>query len=188
MTRSAVRRRIVLAGLFALPGAARALDVCVATPRDALGPFYVPNAPAQADLCAGAKGARLTVEGTVYGLPDCGALRGATVEVWQADAGGHYTMVDRARRDDPDCLLRATLAADEQGRYRYTTLMPGEYPGRPPHIHYRVSHPRFAPLVTQLYFRSERGVDRALVAAAKPVAGGYAARFDIVLGRPAAAR
>jgi len=183
------RRRLVLAGLLALPGAARALEACIATPRDALGPFYVPGAPAQADLCAATKGAKLVVEGTVYGLPDCGALAGATVEVWQADGKGDYTMVDRARRDDPNCLLRATLTTDAKGGYRYTTLLPGEYPGRPRHIHYRVSHPRFATLVTQLYFRPERGLDRALVREPKAAAGGgYAVRFDIVLDRTGAGR
>ncbi|MBI4256266.1 MAG: intradiol ring-cleavage dioxygenase, partial [Candidatus Rokubacteria bacterium] len=37
------------------------------------------------------------------------------------------------------------------GRYRYETTFPGRYPGRPPHLHVRVTAPGHKPLVTQLY-------------------------------------
>jgi protocatechuate 3,4-dioxygenase beta subunit len=105
------------------------------------------------------------------------------VEVWQADARGDYSQVG-AKQDDPGCLLRATLAADADGRYAYTTILPGEYPGRPRHIHYRVSHKGYAMLVTQLYFARERGVaDQLVVAPARNEQGATQATFDITLAR-----
>lgn len=65
------------------------------------------------------------------------------------------------------------------------------YPGRPRHIHYRVSHPGFATLVTQLYFKggkvSSRAGARAIELTGKLPAGGktqgYSGVFDVVLRR-----
>jgi protocatechuate 3,4-dioxygenase beta subunit len=123
-----------------------------------LGPFYLPDQLAQEDLCRAGKGERLTVSGRVLGLPDCRPLPGALVEVWQADAKGVYTLAG-GDKPDPDCLLRASVKADAEGRYRYRSILPGEYPGRPRHIHYRVSRPDLRPLVTQLYFQGDPRVE-----------------------------
>lgn len=178
-----IRRRNFIFAAAALLAAPRTLlaQQCRVTPRDALGPFYKPGAPAQPDLCAGGGGRNLVVTGRVLGMPACAPLGGARVEVWQADANGEYTQVG-ARPDDPRCLLRASLRADGDGRYAFSTILPGEYPGRPSHIHYRVSHNGYATLVTQLYFARSRGVPEPLAVVAVPDAKGVLqARFDIVL-------
>jgi protocatechuate 3,4-dioxygenase beta subunit len=52
-----------------------------------------------------------------------------------------------------DGAHRATQRAGAEGRYRYETSVPGRYPGRPPHVHVRVSAPGHRTLVTQLYPR-----------------------------------
>ena len=180
------RRRLVFASaaLFVAPSAVLAQQ-CRVTPRDALGPFYVKGAPAQADLCASATGGaqKLTVSGRVLGTPDCAPLAGALVEVWQADVRGDYTQVTAGRRDDPGCLLRASLTTDAGGRYRFQTIVPGEYPGRPRHIHYRVSAKGYATLVTQLYFAPERGIPEDLVVKMAQKDGTLAASFDVTLSR-----
>jgi protocatechuate 3,4-dioxygenase beta subunit len=78
--------------------------------------------------------------------------------------------------------LRASIRTDAEGRYRYTTILPGEYPGRPRHIHYRVSRKGYTALVTQLYFARERGVpDRLVVSVARDAQGPAHASFDITL-------
>ena len=179
------RRKFLAAGGALLAAPAVLAQQCRVTPRDALGPFYVKGAPAQADLCASATGGaqKLTVSGRVLGTPDCAPLAGALVEVWQADVRGDYTQVTAGRRDDPGCLLRASLTTDAGGRYRFQTIVPGEYPGRPRHIHYRVSAKGYATLVTQLYFAPERGVPQELVVTAAPKDGGLAANFNITLSR-----
>jgi protocatechuate 3,4-dioxygenase beta subunit len=181
-----IRRRWLLGGLagfIALPAWAQQ---CRVTRRDQLGPFYLPDAPGQADLCASGSGGsvRLEVSGRVTGAPDCKPLAGALVEVWHADANGHYSGVTRGRKDDTACLLRASLRTDAAGRYRFTTIVPAEYPGRPRHIHYRVSHAGQATLVTQVYFERERGVAEELVVPlTRDDKGGARANFDITLAR-----
>jgi protocatechuate 3,4-dioxygenase beta subunit len=168
---------------YIVPAAALAQQ-CRVTPRDALGPFYKVNAPAQAELCASGSGGgqKLTVSGRVLGTPECAPLAGALVEVWQADSRGGYTQIG-AGQDDAGCLLRASLKTDVEGRYLFRTVLPGEYPGRPRHIHYRVSAKGYATLVTQLYFARERGVSQELVVAAAPKVGGLAASFDVTLAK-----
>jgi protocatechuate 3,4-dioxygenase beta subunit len=168
--------------IFATPAALA--QQCRVTPRDALGPFYVKGAPAQAELCASGSGGsqKMTITGRVLGTPECAPLAGALVEVWQADARGDYTQVG-ARQDDAGCLLRASLKTDAEGRYSFRTVLPGEYPGRPRHIHYRVSAKGYATLVTQLYFARERGIPQELVVTTAPKEGGLAASFDITLAK-----
>lgn len=183
------RRRLVFVGLAGLAGVSAAVPAiaqqCRVTPRDQLGPFYLPGAPAQTELCASGSGGkdRLLVSGRVLGA-DCKPLAGAVVEVWQTDAKGDYSGVKRGKQDDPACLLRASLKTDAEGTYRFSSIVPAEYPGRPRHIHYRVSHAGHVTLVTQLYFGRERGVADALVATLRRDDKGMSrATFDITLAR-----
>jgi protocatechuate 3,4-dioxygenase beta subunit len=176
------RRKFVAAGAAFLVVPAALAQQCRVTPRDALGPFYVKGAPAQAELCASGSGGgqKLTVSGHVLGTPDCAPLAGALVEVWQADSRGDYTQVG-AKQGDAGCLLRASLKTDADGRYTFRTVLPGEYPGRPRHIHYRVSAKGYATLVTQLYFAPERGIPEGLVVKMVQKDGALAASLDVTL-------
>ena len=178
------RRRVLLGSVAVLASPFAAAQQCRVTPRDALGPFYKSGAPAQAELCASGSGGtqKLTLTGRVLSALECTPLAGALVEVWQADARGDYTQVG-AKQDDPGCLLRASLRCDAEGRYAFRTVMPGEYPGRPRHIHYRVSAKGHATLVTQLYFARERGIAQELVVTAAPKNDVLAASFDVTLAR-----
>jgi len=179
------RRKFIAAGAALVAAPAALAQQCRVTPRDALGPFYVKAAPAQAELCATGSGGsqKLMVSGRVLGTPDCAPLAGALVEVWQADARGDYTQVTAGKKDDPGCLLRASLKADAEGRYTFRTVLPGEYPGRPRHIHYRVSAKGYATLVTQLYFAPERGISNELVVKMAQKDGAFAASFDVTLAK-----
>jgi protocatechuate 3,4-dioxygenase beta subunit len=118
------------------PGAAQNPG-CTPTKPDMLGPFYKTGAPERASTGRG-----LVVTGTVRSAKGCGALPGATLEWWSADGRGEYS-------DD----LRATQRSDAEGRFTYETVAPGRYPGRPPHVHVKVSAPGHRALVTQLYPR-----------------------------------
>jgi protocatechuate 3,4-dioxygenase beta subunit len=76
------------------------------------------------------------------------ALSGARIEIWQADHRGLYDL-DGYR-------FRATLLADQEGRYSFDSVIPGHYPARVcQHIHYLITAAGHKPLVTQLYFATD---------------------------------
>lgn len=128
---------VALAPVAPLATRSGAQPACVPTRPDAEGPFYQPNAPERA-----ATGRGLVVSGTVRSAAGCAPLASARIEWWSANPRGQY--------DDEH---RATQRADAEGRYRYETDFPGRYPGRPPHLHLRVTAPGHRALVTQLYPR-----------------------------------
>lgn len=134
-------------------GAADA-GACEVTPADAKGPFHRPGAPSRTALASELEpGDRLEITGVVLG-PDCGApLAGALLDVWQADAAGRYDTLSA------DYRLRAIMMTDQDGRFGFTTVRPGNYPDangiRPAHIHFTVSHPGYSPVTTQMYFRGD---------------------------------
>ena len=84
------------------------------------------------------------------------------VEVWQANASGRYPhRVDQHNAPvDPNFSGAGRALTDAEGRYRFTTIRPGEYPWRnhynawrPAHIHFSLFGPAFATrIVTQMYF------------------------------------
>jgi len=84
------------------------------------------------------------------------------VEVWQANSAGRYPhKVDQHDAPtDPNFTGAGRCLTDAEGRYRFVTIRPGEYPWRnhynawrPAHIHFSIFGPAFATrLVTQMYF------------------------------------
>ena len=139
--------------------ASQAAGALAPTLPDILGPFYRPNAPFRSAISpAGAKGESLTLSGTVRdtaGNPVANAL----VDVWQADAAGAYDISDP---DDPrnariPLTYRARQRTDAQGRWSFSSVLPGQYEigegkWRPRHIHFKFSAPGLKGVTTQLYF------------------------------------
>jgi protocatechuate 3,4-dioxygenase beta subunit len=147
-----MRHLIALAAAIALvcsAGGPVAAQSCPPTKPDSLGPFYVPNAPERSKTGQG-----LTVSGHVRSAVGCAPIAGARIEWWSANTSGEY-----------DEAHRASQMTDTDGRYRYETDTPGRYPGRPPHLHLRISAPGHRTLVTQLY----------------PKAGDTAIQVDLVI-------
>ena len=106
-------------------------------------------------------GERIVVHGRVVDERDS-PIRGALIEVWQANAAGRYRHdVDRHPAPlDPNFSGAGRCLTDDEGRYRFTTIKPGAYPWRnhdnawrPAHIHFSVFGRAFLQrLVTQMYF------------------------------------
>ena len=201
------RRLFLLAPLIVLaPRALGAAAALSATPRQALGPFYPlrPDPAAGNDLSAAdgpervagkPQGTPLTIVGRVLdtgGRPQQGVL----LEIWQTNAHGRY---HHPHDDSPQPLDprfrgygRATTGAD--GGYRFVTIEPVAYPGRTPHVHFRLSRAGRELLVTQMYLPGAAGNDRdglfmsvrepaarrLLIAVREPEAP-ETLRFDIVL-------
>ena len=61
-------------------------------------------------------------------------VSGAAVYIWHCDAAGDYSVYGR---NDAD-YLRGIGISDSNGRVRFTTIFPGTYRGRAPHIHFEI--------------------------------------------------
>jgi protocatechuate 3,4-dioxygenase beta subunit len=125
---------------------------CRPTRADVEGPFYVPGAPIRTSTGKG-----LVIRGRLLGAPDCLPLVGGRIEWWQTDRRGRY-----------DDAHRGSQNVDPDGVYRFETDLPGVYPGRPPHIHFKAFAPGYRTLTTQLYVRggeTEVGFDIVLAPA-----------------------
>jgi catechol 1,2-dioxygenase len=140
------------------------------TPRTIEGPLYVAGAPESVgfarldDGTESDEGDVLFMQGTVFDQ-DGKPLPGAKVEVWHANLLGNYSFFDRTQSD---FNLRRTIVTDENGRYRFRSIIPvgygcppdgttqqlldllGRHGRRPAHIHFFVSHPGRRKLTTQI--------------------------------------
>ncbi len=129
-------------------GSTTATSVCTApaTPTTAQteGPYFKAGSPERSVLAdASTPGTHLTLEGTVVGT-DCAPIVGAAIEIWQADTSGAY--------DNTGYGFRGHVLTDANGRFTVETVVPGEYPGRTPHIHLKLTPPGGSTLTTQVYF------------------------------------
>lgn len=186
----------------ASPALAQASGLVI-TPGQTEGPFYPVRFPADADadlvrvrgLSGEALGEIVELSGRILdrqGRP----VRGAQVEIWQCDARGVY----RQPGDPPDHYSNGfqgfgRSGVDGAGRYAFRTIKPVPYPGRTPHIHYRIVAPGLGRLTTQLYIAGEPGNARdgvfrgirdpraqaSVSVPFRPAANGLTAVFDIVL-------
>lgn len=66
----------------------------------------------------------------------CSPLVGAAVYLWHADTQGRYSMYSNGVTAEN--YLRGVQETDSFGRVTFTTVLPGCYDGRWPHIHFEV--------------------------------------------------
>ena len=141
------------------------------TPRTIEGPLYVAGAPvstgfARLDDGSDTDGQTLIMHGVVHDA-DKRPLPGAVVEVWHCDTRGFYSHFDPTGKQAP-FNMRRTIIADENGRYKFQSILPSGYgvpPGsptekllsalgrhgqRPAHIHFFISAPGHRKLTTQI--------------------------------------
>ncbi len=160
------------AALLAIPQLAAAQ-----TPPQTEGPFYpvVDQTDKDSDLVQ-VNGSNLTadgeiviVEGTLtdqHGVTVSNAL----VEIWQACKSGRYNHPSDPNTAplDPHFQYWGKAVTDEQGHYRFRTIIPGSYPAdvgwdRPPHIHFKISKRGYHELISQMYFMGEALNERDLI-------------------------
>lgn len=148
-----------------------ALGIKNETPRTIEGPLYVAGAPecrgfARLDDGRDTDGHTLVMHGTVHGA-DGKPMQGAKVEVWHCDTRGFYSHFDPTGLQAP-FNMRRTIFTDEQGRYKFQSIVPHGYgvpPGsptekllsalgrhgqRPAHIHFFISADGHRKLTTQI--------------------------------------
>ena len=129
-------------------------------------------------------------------------VRNALVEIWQCDGQGVYLHTGDSGRRSPDRNFQGfgRFLTGSNGEYYFRTIKPVPYPGRTPHIHYKIHKGAKELLTTQCYVKGESrnlqdGIYRSIrdPKARESVTidfarlknsriGELAARFDIVLG------
>jgi protocatechuate 3,4-dioxygenase beta subunit len=149
------------------------------TPSQTEGPFFTPQSPQKRDFASDAPGGdRMTIAGYVL-TQTCQPLAKALIELWHADETGTY--------DTSGYKLRGHQFTDAEGRWWFSTIVPGLYPGRTRHYHLKVQRPGGRVLTTQLYFPNEPGNDRdsifdaALLLDIATTSDGKVGRFDFVV-------
>jgi protocatechuate 3,4-dioxygenase beta subunit len=144
-----------LAAMRAVP----AVAALSSTPEQTEGPFYPLELPLDSDNdLVRVEGRPERASGTILHLggrvldPEGRPVRGARLEIWQCDAFGVYHHPgDRGGPADPDFQGFGATTATDDGGYRFRTIEPVPYPGRTPHIHFKIAGPGFEPLTTQMY-------------------------------------
>ena len=145
------------AGMALAASGGRAMAAsCVALPWETAGPYpadgsntrsgQMVNALTQsgvlrsdlrgsfAGMTAVADGVALELEISLQDAAGCTPLPGHAIYVWHCDATGRYSLYDVPEAN----WLRGVAVADAEGRVRFTTIVPGCYDGRWPHIHFEV--------------------------------------------------
>jgi len=143
------------------------------------GPYYTANTPERANLYEeGMPGTKLVVTGYVYDT-NCQPVANAWLDFWQADANGEY--------DNSGYTLRGHQYTDANGYFTLTTVVPGIYPGRTEHIHFKVQAPNGQIITSQLFFPgvaqndSDGIFDESLLLPIQETSDGLQAQFNFVV-------
>ncbi|MCY1019658.1 intradiol ring-cleavage dioxygenase [Pyxidicoccus sp. MSG2] len=84
-----------------------------------------------------AGGIPLTVTLTlINSAGSCAALTGYAIYIWQCDREGSYSLYSSGVTNQN--YLRGVQATNAQGQVTFTTIFPGCYSGRWPHIHFEI--------------------------------------------------
>ena len=180
------------------------------TPAQTEGPFYPDRLPLDTDNdliivnngITPAVGEITHLSGRI--LDETGAaIRNAAVEIWQCDHEGVYIHSGDVSRKPRDGNFQGygRFLTDSSGAYYFRTIKPVPYPGRTPHIHFKVKKGERELLTTQCYIKGHPGnpqdgiwkavtdpqARESLTIDFAPVSGSpvgeFAAKFDIVVGR-----
>ncbi|WP_460274611.1 dioxygenase family protein [Celeribacter sp. ULVN23_4] len=80
------------------------------------------------------EGVPLELELTLQNADGCTPLEGYAIYIWHCDGEGKYSLYDHTEAN----WLRGLAIADAEGKVKFTTIVPGCYPSRWPHIHFEV--------------------------------------------------
>lgn len=136
------------------------------TPSQTEGPFYPNKLPLDTDNdlliindgITPAVGEITHLTGKVLDAKG-NPLKNAVVEIWQCDSNGVYLHTDdsgkKKEKQDKNFQGFGRFVTGSTGEYYFRTIKPVPYPGRAPHIHFKIKQGRKELLVTQLYAKDE---------------------------------
>ncbi|MBS0269148.1 MAG: intradiol ring-cleavage dioxygenase [Proteobacteria bacterium] len=130
---------------------------CILLPQAVEGPYYFDPKLVRADITEGRPGAPLRLSLRIIEAGSCTPISGARVDVWHADASGIYSGytgqgASREISTKGQTYLRGTQTTDADGQVAFSTVYPGWYPGRTPHIHVKVFLDETSLVTGQIYF------------------------------------
>ena len=155
------------AALFVTPGLFA--EQLIATPKSTEGPFYPDILPLDKDndliiindSTTPAVGQISHLTGTILDIKG-NPIRNALIEIWQCDANAVYlhTADSGKKQDQQDKHFQGygKFETNSKGEYRFRTIKPVPYPGRPsPHIHFKVSKGGRELLTSQIFIAEYEG-------------------------------
>jgi protocatechuate 3,4-dioxygenase beta subunit len=137
---------------------------CVLTAQAVEGPYYVDEALVRSDIREDRQGLATTLRLKIVDGATCDPLQGAAIDVWHCDANGNYSAAPQSMRDahrdahghlQPASnarFLRGRQISGTDGIVEFTTIYPGWYQGRTPHIHLKAFVREREVATTQLFF------------------------------------
>ncbi|GAB3255196.1 hypothetical protein GCM10027347_16080 [Larkinella harenae] len=118
---------------------------CTVTSNETEGPFPTksPASLVTSNITSDRQGTKLTIKITVQNKNNsCAALAGALVDIWHCDATGNYSEYGGTQMQSTNYqsvhFLRGRQTSDSNGLVAFTSIYPGWYQGRAPHIHVHV--------------------------------------------------
>ncbi len=152
-------------------GSTGAATMCVVTPAETEGPYFVEEMLNRSDIRTDPSDGtvkdgvplELTFNIATVSSSACSPLAGATVDVWHCDALGMYSDVTDSGvgfNTVGKKFLRGTQTTDATGAVKFTTIYPGWYQGRAVHIHFKVR--TTTPANTSYEFTSQLFFDDSL--------------------------
>lgn len=136
---------------------------CTTSPTETEGPFptKTPSSLVTADIRSDRTGVPFTIKMTINNKNKaCAALAGAIVDIWHCDKDGNYSEYGgggmQASNYTSVHFLRGRQTTDANGLVQFTSIFPGWYSGRAPHIHVHVYNASGTSLlVTQIAFPTD---------------------------------
>jgi protocatechuate 3,4-dioxygenase beta subunit len=133
----------VLAGAGGQAASARAASACVLSPNLEIGPYFVDVALNRSNVLANSDGSSvqpgvpLALTINLLDATTCAPISGAQIDMWQANASGVYSD-ESGLSTLGQTWLRGYQVTDSGGSVSFTTIFPGWYSGRTPHVHLMV--------------------------------------------------
>lgn len=137
--------------------AAQTEGTCTLFPQAVEGPYYFDPKLVRSNIGEGRPGLPLALHLKIIEAGTCAPMANVRVDIWHADAGGVYSGY-AGQGDTRDVstkgqtYLRGTQMTDRAGNVVFTSVYPGWYPGRTPHIHIKAFLDQATMLTGQAYF------------------------------------
>jgi protocatechuate 3,4-dioxygenase beta subunit len=136
---------------------------CAVSPTETAGPFPTknPSSLVSSDITSDRTGVPLTIKLTVNDSNNsCAALKDAIVDIWHCDKDGNYSEYGSTGMQQTNYtsvhFLRGRQTTSDSGQVTFTSIFPGWYAGRAPHIHVHVYDASGTSLlVTQIAFPTD---------------------------------